>query len=87
MQYYAILIVANSTNEGKEGDAMQHGMKGKTRGTEQDVILDSINEGVFTIGPDWQITFFQQGGRDHDRYSAGRSHRPIVFGCVPRKYL
>jgi PAS domain S-box-containing protein len=26
----------------------------------QDVILDSINEGVFTTGPDWRITLFNR---------------------------
>ncbi|RJQ73303.1 MAG: PAS domain-containing protein [Desulfobacteraceae bacterium] len=27
---------------------------------ERDVILDSINEGVFTVGPDWRITAFNR---------------------------
>ncbi len=35
-------------------------MKDRPAVNERDVILDSINEGVFTIGPDWRITSFNQ---------------------------
>ena len=30
------------------------------REREKDVILDSINEGVFTVDPDWRITAFNR---------------------------
>ena len=32
----------------------------KTTDTRQDVILDSINEGVFTVDLDWRITAFNR---------------------------
>jgi PAS domain S-box-containing protein len=39
---------------------MRKDMKNKIAMNERDVILDSINEGVFTIGLDWRITSFNQ---------------------------
>ncbi|HSO60297.1 MAG TPA: PAS domain-containing protein, partial [Desulfobacterales bacterium] len=35
-------------------------MKKKIEGRRQDVILDSINEGVFTVDPQWRITAFNR---------------------------
>jgi PAS domain S-box-containing protein len=35
-------------------------MKGKIERQRQDVILDSINEGVFTVDPQWRITAFNR---------------------------
>jgi len=35
----------------------------ETKENDRDVILDSINEGVFTIGPDWHITSFNQAAQ------------------------
>jgi len=35
-------------------------MKGKIENRRQDVILDSINEGVFTVDPQWRITAFNR---------------------------
>jgi PAS domain S-box-containing protein len=35
-------------------------MKGKIENRRQDVILDSINEGVFTVDPQWRITTFNR---------------------------
>ena len=35
-------------------------MNDTIRNCVQDVILDSINEGVFTVGPDWRITSFNR---------------------------
>jgi len=34
--------------------------KNRFGNAERDVILDSINEGVFTVGPDWRITSFNR---------------------------
>ncbi len=38
-------------------------MKRTAEGNDRDVILDSINEGVFTIGRDWRITSFNQAAQ------------------------
>ncbi|HNS14065.1 MAG TPA: sigma 54-interacting transcriptional regulator [Syntrophorhabdaceae bacterium] len=38
-------------------------MKRATHENDRDVILDSINEGVFTIGRDWRITSFNQAAQ------------------------
>jgi len=38
-------------------------MKHATHENDRDVILDSINEGVFTIGRDWRITSFNQAAQ------------------------
>jgi len=38
-------------------------MKRATHENDRDVILDSINEGVFTVGRDWRITSFNQAAQ------------------------
>jgi PAS domain S-box-containing protein len=35
-------------------------MNGETEKSAQEIILDSINEGVFTVDPDWRITSFNE---------------------------
>ncbi|KPJ66303.1 MAG: Fis family transcriptional regulator [Coxiella sp. DG_40] len=39
-------------------------MANRTQSKEQDVILDSITEGVFTVNLNWQITSFNQAAED-----------------------
>ena len=40
---------------------------------QRDVILDSINEGVFTVGPDWRITSFNKAAEKITGVSRGDS--------------
>ena len=53
MQYYYNLYNCNKHDYGED-------MKNRAAMRERDVILDSINEGVFTIDRDWRITSFNQ---------------------------
>jgi PAS domain S-box-containing protein len=39
-------------------------MTNKTQSKEQNVILDSISEGVFTVDLDWRITSFNRAAED-----------------------
>ncbi len=53
----------------------------------ENIILDSIADGVFTVDRDWRITTFKPGGRaDHRGLARGR-HRPALQGSIKGGHL
>lgn len=55
----------------------------------RDVILDSINEGVFTVGPDWRITAFNRAAERitgvSQRQAIGRSCSEVFHADICEK--
>jgi PAS domain S-box-containing protein len=51
----------------------------KTEARRQDVILDSINEGVFTVDPQWRITAFNRAAERITGVARQTPRQPVTF--------
>ena len=64
-------------------------MKAEEEKSLRDVILDSINEGVFTVGPDWRITAFNRAAERitgvSRRQAIGRSCSEVFHADICEK--